>query len=364
MYSFTPTNEQTMLIDWVSRFARDDLRPAAHDAEETRELPTDLIQTGWELGMLQASISEADGGFGDRSAVTSLLAAEELAFGDLAGALAIMTPGLFALPISMLGSPEQREAHLTDVLADRWPKVTAALLESQFDFDPQTLATRATPDGAGWLLNGHKTFVPYGAQADKLIVYAAIDGQTQAFIVPGDTEGLVWGAREDWLGLNALPTYALSLDNVRLSASDRLGGPEGHALQPLLNGMRVALAGLGLGVARAAYEYARDYAKERKAFGTEIAKKQAIAFMLAEMATEIEAMRLLAWEAAWTIDRDHTDSTKQAYLAHTGVADMAMMVSDRGVQILGGHGYIREHPAELWMRNGRAISNLLGVAMI
>jgi alkylation response protein AidB-like acyl-CoA dehydrogenase len=126
----------------------------------------------------------------------------------------------------------------------------------------------------------------------------------------------------------------------------------------------VAVAALGVGLSRAAFEYARDYAKDRDAFGVKIAQKQAIAFMLAEMATEIEAIRLLTWEAAWMIDRGLPEASKLAYLAHTGAAEMSMMVTDRAVQILGGHGYIREHPVEMWMRNGRGIAMMTGLAVV
>jgi alkylation response protein AidB-like acyl-CoA dehydrogenase len=128
--------------------------------------------------------------------------------------------------------------------------------------------------------------------------------------------------------------------------------------------MRVASAATALGVARAAFEYSRDYAKEREVFGVKIAQKQAIAFMLAEMCTEIEAMRLLTWEAAWKLDVGKEDAFTEAYLAATGAADMAMMVTDRAVQILGGHGYIRDHPVEMWMRNGRGFAMLTGLAIV
>jgi alkylation response protein AidB-like acyl-CoA dehydrogenase len=128
--------------------------------------------------------------------------------------------------------------------------------------------------------------------------------------------------------------------------------------------MRVASASAAVGVAKASFEYAKNYAKEREAFGVKIAQKQAIAFMLAEMATEVEAMRLLTWEAAWMLDNSKEDAFKQAYLAFTGAADMVMMVTDRGVQILGGHGYIREHPVEMWMRNGRGFAMLVGLAIV
>jgi alkylation response protein AidB-like acyl-CoA dehydrogenase len=128
--------------------------------------------------------------------------------------------------------------------------------------------------------------------------------------------------------------------------------------------MHVASAAAAVGVAKASFDYARDYAKEREAFGVKIAQKQAIAFMLAEMATEIEAMRLLTWEAAWMLDAGKEGAASQAYLACSGAADMAMMVTDRGVQILGGHGYIREHPVEMWMRNGRGFAMLTGLAIV
>jgi acyl-CoA dehydrogenase len=133
---------------------------------------------------------------------------------------------------------------------------------------------------------------------------------------------------------------------------------------PVLNSNRVAVAALALGVAKAAFEYSRDYAKDRDVFGVKVAQKQAIAFMLAEMATDIEAIRLLVWEAAWVIDSKKEDASQKAYLAVTGAIDMAMMVTDRAVQILGGHGYIREHPVELWMRNGRGLATFTGLAMV
>jgi acyl-CoA dehydrogenase len=147
---------------------------------------------------------------------------------------------------------------------------------------------------------------------------------------------------------------------VKVSSDDFLPGD----FDLVLASTRVAMAGMAVGVARAAFDYARDYAKERDVFGVKVAQKQAIAFMLAEMATEIEASRLLTWEAAWMIDAGKDDAPRQAYLALTGAADMVMMVTDRAVQILGGHGYIREHPVELWMRNGRGFAMTTGLAMV
>ena len=166
------------------------------------------------------------------------------------------------------------------------------------------------------------------------------------------------------MGINALPLHRVDLDSVQIPPEDRLGGTEGHAFKPILASMRVAMAAVAVGLSRAALEYAVDYAKDREVFGVKVAQKQAIAFMLAEMATEIEAIRLLNWEAAWMLDAGKEDAGKQAYLAQTGAADMAMRVTDCAVQVLGGHGYIREHPVELWMRNGRGIAMLSGLAMV
>jgi alkylation response protein AidB-like acyl-CoA dehydrogenase len=166
------------------------------------------------------------------------------------------------------------------------------------------------------------------------------------------------------MGIRSLPLYQIRLEQVHIPLENRLGGDEGHDFSPILDASRVALAAMALGVARAAFEYSRDYAKDREAFGVKIAQKQAIAFMLAEMGIEIESMRLLTWEAAWMLDTGKPDASKQAYLALTGATDMVMMVTDRAVQILGGHGYIREHPVEMWMRNGRGIAAFTGLAMV
>ena len=321
--------------------------------DEESLLPERLIQKGWELGYLQASIPEEFGGFGEHSAVTGVLAAEELAYGDLAGAMAVLAPNLFALPISKAGSSEQKKKYLPDIVEGPWRPFSAALIEPDFDFDALDLHTSAIETKDGYLLNGEKTYVPYADAAEAMIIYARLGDDTQGFIVRSGTEGLAIGERQKTLGIHALPLYSLKLNEVKLEKDDRLGGLGGHSFEPLLASMQAALTALAVGMSRAALEYAIEYAKDREVFGVKVAQKQAIAFMLAEMATEIEAVRLLGWKAAWQLDQGNPDASKTAYLALTGAADMAMMVTDRAVQTLGGHGYIREHPVELWMRNGR-----------
>ena len=202
-------------------------------------------------------------------------------------------------------------------------------------------------------------------KAETILVYASLEGKSQGFIVPGSSAGLsISQEREKLMSLNALPMFRVKLDLVKVPAANRLGGSSGHDFEPILAAMRVATAAAAVGVANAAFEYSMNYAKDREAFGVKIAQKQAIAFMLAEMRTEIEASRLLTWEAAWKLDEGKEDAFTEAYLAATGAADMAMMVTDRAVQILGGHGYIREHPVEMWMRNGRGFAMFTGLAIV
>ncbi len=365
MYSFEPTEEQRMLVDAVGKYAANDLRGAAREAEEGGELSRKLISKGWELGLLQASVPESYGGFGERSAVTGALAVEEMAFGDLAGALAVLTPSLFGTPILLAGNEEQKQTYLPKVIEGAWNPYTAALIEYSFDFDPNALITMATVSGDHFILNGEKAFVPFAKDADFILVYADLNGKTQGFIISKNAQGLtISDEREKLMSLNALPLYRVTLDSVKVPASDRLGGTSGHDFAPILASMRVATAAAAVGVAKAAFEYSMNYAKEREVFGVKVAQKQAMAFMLAEMRTEIEASRLLTWEAAWKLDHAKEDAFTEAYLASTGASDMAMMVTDRAVQILGGHGYIREHPVEMWMRNGRGFATFTGLAIV
>jgi alkylation response protein AidB-like acyl-CoA dehydrogenase len=364
MISFTPSEEQQLIIDTVRRYAVDRMRPAAYEADEKRAIPSDIIARGWDLGLLPSAIPEQYGGFGEtHQALTGVLAAEELGYGDLSMALYLMTPNLFAIPILHFGTEEQKERWLPRTVEGGFAPYTAALIEPRWSFDPHALHTVAEREGNIYEITGHKALVPLGADAQAFLVYARENDTTQAFIIERGTEGLAVLERESFMGIRALPTYELRLDDVHVPASCRLGGDHGIDIDALMNYSRVALAALAVGVARGAFEYARDYAKQREAFGKPIAQNQAIAFMLAEMAIEIEAARLMTYEAAWHLDKGH-NATQSASLAKAYADEMALMVTDRAVQILGGHGYIREHPVERWLRNGRGFSTFLGLAMV
>ncbi|MCF6278681.1 MAG: acyl-CoA dehydrogenase family protein [Anaerolineales bacterium] len=360
MYSFEPNEEQQMLIDAVSRYAENDLREAAEEAEEGQKFPDGLIEKGWEMGVLQASIPEAYGGFGDYSSVTGALAAEELAYGDLPGALAVMTPNLFVLPILLAGSQAQKEKFIPPVIEMEWKAYTAAMIEPSFDFDPNNLKTTATADGDDFVLSGKKIYVPYAQEAEAMIVYASLDGKTSGFIISAGTDGLTVGERNKLMSLKALPMYDVLLENVRVPKENRLEGD----FEAIMAASRVGLAAMAVGVAKAALDYAANYAKEREVFGVKVAQKQSIAFMMAEMAMEIESIRMLTWEAAWKLDNNKEDAHQAAYLAAVGAIDMVMMVTDRGVQILGGQGYIRDHHVERWMRNGRGFATFTGLMIV
>jgi alkylation response protein AidB-like acyl-CoA dehydrogenase len=367
MLSFTPTEEQQMLVDAISKYALNDVRKVAHEADEASELPADVVRKGWEIGVLPAGIPEAYGGFGEYSAVTNVLAAEELAYGDLSVAMALMTPGLLALPVQLSGTEEQKQNILPRVAEPTPPAFTAALLEPGISFDATCVKTTARREDGRYILNGAKCYVPLAADARLMLVYArdTETGQTDGYLVEGGAEGLNIGQREKLMGIRALPTYTVNLSNVSVGAGCKLGGEQGTRYQRILSHSRVALAALAVGVARSAYEYARNYAKERVAFGGPIAQKQSIAFMLAEMAIEVDAARLMAWEAAWQLDtQPDADLTAESTLANEYADKAVMFVTDCAVQILGGHGYIREHPVERWLRNARGFTTFDGMAIV
>ena len=363
MLDFRPDEEQKMLTDTIARFARERLRKVYRDAEEEGDIPAAVAQAGWEIGLLPTAIPEAYGGFGEYSAVTGVLALEEMAWGDLAITLNVMTPNLLALPLMLCGTEEQKADYLPRFAAETPPPVTAALIEPVVQFSPYKLKTTARREGDEYVLQGTKAFVPLADEAEIILIYANEDGHTQAFLVPAGAPGLTVGKRDRLMGVKALSTNLITLDDCRVPAANRLGGVSGADFSLLLNHSRVALAASAVGVARAGFEYARDYAKQRVQFGEPIAHRQSIAFMLADMATEIDEARLLVWETAWLLDQCQ-DATRDATIMKQQVDRMVVQVADRAVQVLGGYGYIREYPVELWLRNARGFATFDGLAMI
>jgi len=369
MIDFQLSEEQKMMRDTVGSFAREEIRPAARPADESCAIAAGLVSKAWQLGLVRGAIPEKFGGDGgERSAITGSIVAEELGYGDLSIALHVLAPRLLAYPLIEMGTDEQRERHLRRLAAGDFVAATAAVMEPSWNFDLAALETTALRDGSSFVLSGTKSYVPLAADSATILVYAlsganAGHAGVDAFLVPRDAPGLAVGEREQNMGLKPLATYQLVLKDCRVGAEAKLGGDKGINFTRLMSESRVALSALAVGMMRAAFEYARDYAKERKAFGVPIATKQAIAFMLADMAIEIDASRLLVWDAAARLDKGE-DGLKESYLAKNYVAAGALKITDNAVQVLGGHGYIREHPLEMWLRNARGIAALDGLATI
>ncbi|MCG8589675.1 MAG: acyl-CoA dehydrogenase family protein [Proteobacteria bacterium] len=364
MISFGLTEEQEVVREAMREFAADAMRPAARESDEASEISEDFLNTVWELGLTSTQIPEEFGGGGEaRSPITNAILLEELAHGDATLALAATAPSLFANALVDFGSDEQKREHLPAFCGERYHTGSLAVLEPGPLFDISAPRTVAEPKGDGFVLSGAKHLVPMADRASHFLVVARNNGGQDAFIVPRDAEGLTISAPEKNLGLKALPTGSLELERVELPAAARLGGSAGADVGRLLEGSRTALAAIMTGLSRAVLEYCVPYTKEREAFDEPIAKKQAIAFCLADMHIEIDSMRWLTWKAASKLEQG-VDATRAVHFAHAYAAEKSMWIADNGVQVLGGHGFIREHPVEMWYRNARVLSVLEGTATL
>ncbi len=363
MLDFRLDEEQKMLTDAISRYAEERMRKVFRDAEEDGKIPAEVVQAGWEMGILPTGIPEEFGGFGEYSAITGALATEAMAWGDLAITLNVMVPNLVAVPLMLAGTDAQKEAYLPQFCDEAMPPMTAALTEPAIQFNPYKLKTTAVSTANGYTISGTKSVVPLAEDAEFILVYANEDGQTQAFLVPTDDEGVTVTNRDKLMGVKALPTYTVTFDAVEIPAENKVGGADGIDFSLILNHSRIALAAAAVGIAKAGYEYARDYAKQRVQFGEPIAHRQSIAFILADMATDVDELRLMVWEAAWLLDNGK-DATRETAVLKQRVDDVVVNVADRAVQVLGGYGYIREYPVELWLRNARGFASFDGLAIV
>ncbi|ODU77136.1 MAG: hypothetical protein ABT00_14415, partial [Bordetella sp. SCN 68-11] len=259
------------------------------------------------------------------------------------------------------GTAEQRKIAEDAYLGAQAAFGSLALLEPRFGFRADQLATRAKPHDDGYVLNGCKAFVPMANGSAYLLVVAAVDRERHVFVVPADSPGVTILPARGSLGLRSLGLTRLDLSDVRVPAGMRLGVDPAAVYQNLLDRARTALAAMLIGVARAAFEYAIPYLKERVAHGTALARKQAIAFRLADMHVNLRAMRLLVWRAAWALENG-LSATRQAQLAFIYAKEQAFGAVDEVLQAFGGHGYIRTLPVEKWYRNARSLAALEGVA--
>ena len=375
-FSLALDDDQKQIRDWTHGFAEDVMRPAAHEWDEREEFPFPIVEEaakiglyGWEFLMNAMQ---------DPSGLTLPIAVEELFWGDAGLGMAIMGSGLAAAGIAGNGTSEQVMEWVPQCYGDANKVQLGAFCVSEPDAgsDVSNLRTRAVYDEASdeWVLNGTKAWITNGGIADVHVVVAAVDpelrGRGQAsFVIPPNTKGLTQGQKYMKHGIRASHTAEVVLDDVRIPGSCLLGGKEkldaklarareagkSGAPQPAMKtfeATRPTVGAQALGIARAAYEYSLEYAKERHAFGKPIIMNQAIAFKLANMITEIDASRLLIWRAAW-LARNGGFTNAEGSMSKWKASEVAVRVTEEAIQILGGYGYTREYPVERWHRDAK-----------
>ena len=364
MFGFSLSKEQKMIKEEVAKLVRSLVAENAHDMDEAGEIPKELLQKAWTIGASISKVPEVYGGFGMKdSPIDTAIILEELAYGDMAFAVAATLPSLFIFPITEMGTENQKKKYLPLYCTETYKPCTLAINEPRFGFDAVDLKTTAVKKNGAYIVNGKKCFVPAADQSSHMLVAASLAGRNELFIVDRKNPGVTVGEREKNIGMVALETHEVTFADCEIPAEDRLGESEGCDYDRFLQKSRIGMAAMAAGVTRASYEFARDYAKDRIQFGEPIAYRQTIAFMIAEMAYESEAVKLMAWNAASKLEAGK-DAKREAYLAKLYAGEMGMKITDYGVQIMGGHGYIREYPVERYYRNGRGIAVLEAMATV
>jgi alkylation response protein AidB-like acyl-CoA dehydrogenase len=364
-FDLTPDDDQKLIIETVDEFAKEILRPAAEDADEAAAYPRDLIAKAAELGITAINIPEDfDGIAAHRSSVTNVLVAEALAYGDMGLALPILAPGGVASALTHWGSADQQATYLNEFAGENVPQACVAIAEPQPLFDPTRLKTTATRTPSGYRLDGVKSLVPAAADAELFIVGAQLNGKPALFIVESSAKGLSVKA-DPSMGIRAAALGQVELAGVTVPLHARLGEDEATDADysDAIALSRLGWAALAVGTSHAVLDYVVPYVKEREAFGEPIARRQAVAFMCANIAIELDGLRLITWRGAARAEQG-LSFTREAALAKRLGADKCMQIGLDGVQLLGGHGYTKEHPVERWYRDLRAIGVAEGVVLI
>jgi acyl-CoA dehydrogenase len=386
LVSFELSAEQLEMRQWIHDFAAKELRPAAQEWDEREETPWPVIQKAAEVGIYSVEFLQQIFA-GDESGLLGPIAQEELFWGDAGIGLAIMGSSLAAAGIFASGTPEQIMTWVPECYGTPKDVKLGAfcVTEPNAGSDVRSLKTHAKRDGSDWIINGQKVFITNGGIADTHVVVAAVEPELGAkgqatFVIPKGTPGLSQGAKHKKLGIRASHTAEVLLDDCRVPAECLLGGEEKleHRLSRAREGhvgkgsgalrtfemTRPLVGAQAVGIARAAYEYALDYAKERVAFGRPIIENQAVAFKLADMAMEIEASRMLVWHASWMAKNGKEFDKGQGSMSKLKAGETAVRVTEEAVQILGGYGYIREHPVERWYRDAKIYTIFEGTSEI
>ena len=368
-FDLTPDDDQRMIVETVKGFAAEILRPAARDADDAATYPADLIARAAELGVTAIKVPEEFDGIAEqRSAVTNALVTEALAYGDMGLALPIVAPGGVASALTHWGSADQQATYLTDFAGDNVPQACVAIAEPHPLFDPTMLKTTAVRTPSGYRLDGVKSLVPAAADAELFVLAAQFNGRPTLFIVEADTAGVTVKADRS-MGLRAAGIGQVELNKVIVPLSARLGEDDAaeadyaRDYSEAIALSRLGWAALAVGTSHAVLDYVVPYVKEREAFGEPIARRQAVAFMCANIAIELEGLRLITWRGASRADQG-LPFAREAALAKKMGSDKAMQIGLDGVQLLGGHGYTKEHPVERWYRDLRAIGIAEGVVVL
>jgi acyl-CoA dehydrogenase len=368
MIGFDVTEEQRALRDAARRFARSEVAPVAARLDRDGEFPQRLCERAFELGLMNLTLPVEVGGAG-LSHVEQVLVSEEIAAGCVAVATTLVANDLALLPIVLFGTDEQRR-RLLPPFAERLRFASFCLTEPGAGSDAAGIATRARRDGDGYVLDGTKCFITNGGVADQFTVFATLDPAQGrrglcCLVVEGRPPGVTVAKKEEKMGQRASNTVMLHFDGVRVPAANRIGA-EGEGFQVAMGTLdhsRPITASFAVGIARAALEHALAYARDRRQFGRPIAELQAIQFMLADIASDVEAARLLTWKAAWQLDAGERNTLVSSH-AKRFAADMAMRATTDAVQIFGGNGYTSDYPVEKLMRDAKLVQIYEGTSQV
>ncbi len=361
LFDLSISEEQQMIRETAQRFAREAMRDAAAKANDACVAPEGFAAQFAELGLAQFAVPESLGGAAaESSIVTQVLVAEDLAYGDMGLAVAALAPIGVANALAAFGSADQQAKYLAPFAGDLVPIASIAISERRAAFEPRELRTRARFENDEYILTGEKTLVPLASTAELFLVAAELVGRgPQVFVVEASAVG-VTVKNEPGMGLRAASLGALHLNDVRLPKSALLGeDPGAFEYEKFLDRSLLAWCALSLGAAQAVLDYVVPYCNDRKAFGEPISHRQAVAFKVADIATELEGMRLLTWRAAARAE-EGLPFHREAYLAHVFCNEKGMQIGTDAVQLLGGHGFTKEHPAERWYRDLRALGVISG----
>ena len=366
--SFALTEEQRDLKALAHDFAAKEIRPKAAEYDEHQTHPADIVEKAHALGLMNVHLPEELGGPG-LSIFDGILIGEELSWGCSGIAVTLVANTLGSAPVLLAGNDEQKREWLPQLIEE--PLLCSfALTEPNAGSDVSGIQTTAVRQGGEYVLNGSKMFISNAGHASWIVVFASTDkskGQKglSAFVVPADADGVTVEKHLDKMGQRATDTSALAFQDVKVPAANRLG-EEGQGFKiamQTLDRTRPGTAAGAVGVARAAFEHAVEYSRERVQFGQPIAMNQGVNFLVADMAAEIEAARLLVWQAAWLLDQGQRATLQSSY-AKRFAADTAMKVTTDAVQIFGGYGYIKEYPVEKLMRDAKVLQIYEGTSQI